>query len=181
MTSQIDLTTTTTTPPTPSSQAPLPPTKDAKQAAAYEKLRSDYDVGSGSLSTRSFIRSSRIVLLGVISTIVFNNLNGSLDPRDVPYFSIIMVSLTLLLFYIIKLLAGSRHFFYLFQHDRDWLTTIFGVAQSLRAIALYTLSGAFVTLVLNAWKNNHISTLGAVFGVVLIVLVINVVETIALK
>ena len=156
-------------------------TASASEREAYDKLRNEYDIGTSNLSSRSLFKSSRLVILGFVATIAYTNISASFDQRDIPYFVIIMVSCTLLLFYLLQLFTNSRYCFEMWRHNRDWATTIFGIAQSLRTIALYTLTTAFVTVLLQKWNNNHVSALGALAGMLLIVLVVNVFGTVASK
>jgi hypothetical protein len=160
---------------------PHTPECDRELRKKFEQDCSEIGLDRVTLSMVGFINNSLGVIFGVFTSVIYQLVSSDVPQNKIRQVTILIISLTMILFTFLKSFVFSKLCFATYKHSRDWCKILLRNARSLKMFAMFLVTSFITTAFLKEWLSSHFSAIETLSAVWIIFLVINFIQVVASK
>lgn len=147
----------------------------------YEQALRETELTRNNLSVLAVLASANTIVFSIFTQLLYSNMNNSLVTAEVQWLLLLLAVFTLLLFKVIELLLRTPVMFRVLMHSETWFRVLLAIYQTLRMVAVFLVVTFAVSLLAQQWLASHFNALETLFGIVDILLAVQLTLVVAKK
>jgi hypothetical protein len=152
-----------------------------KQRKKFTELCTARGLDASSMSVVNMLTVSFSVIFGVLSSTFFGTIFGDVHPVKMRQSTILIISINLIIFQLLRMYVHSEFSFALFQHSEDGFKIVIGVLSSVKVLLMFLVTNFIMQEFLAEFNSSHLSAFEKTLFIWFIFLVIYAILTITGK